>query len=776
MSHPAQPMPSASRPVGPSARDRPNEQRDFPDLSATVRPNPAPISTQANPLFRNAVSLPSSPTLREKFMHTSSRVVRLVDVRSTPTNLLWNLFTHACTQNKITPPTPMLAPSDSVSGGIWAVFSSHEDARAALNLGCDIFSVSPALECDLASLPALKRLNLDQLERDVPPRHNNTYLPPLTIPDMSPTRDIYNTGGIRPPFHSRPSGPSVLGEPMGSPAPGYTISSNPPNPKTSFRAGDWMCSAPNCSAHNFQRNIACIVCGRPRSGGVPPLSADQAHPPNYPLANPSPRFASRYNGTQSAPQTPLTTTPPTGFPFLGPPNSAGLGVAPPHVPTPSKAPPPQYPPLTPSGRSLAIGGRVRNISRDPLSPCVMYWPDNEPLPEPCQIRPIDSALMTYPPIINTGNKGAAEKQPGDWICGKCNYHNWRRRKVCQTCFPYAEGNGDSISAAVQAERIALLANVLATQFSAVDLNGPSSQPALPSPSSQLQPPNSAPPFHVRTNFNGMAGPGNAGGYIRDGSRDSSPSSEHFPLLSPLAFPEHEKDALPIYQTSGARGPATQPRGSVNNGHGQHRVPVPFVNGQGPIRTSSPPASRTLLPSFLQDIVHSPSLSPSSASSSSADLSFDDSSEDVHYASSNTSVHSHPQPQPHAHGGGHRQQHQQQGLYGVSAHNASTSSFSSLTGSRNNANASTSSIWRFDGDETKSLSSPSHSHSGPASTGPTPVPNPRYGRPQAQSPRQAADAVSPDLSSRRSFDSLGSSPRASDATPKSTNDFWQVRYN
>ena len=61
---------------------------------------------------------------------------------------------------------------------------------------------------------------------------------------------------------------------------------------------------------------------------------------------------------------------------------------------PTKAPPPQYPPLTPSGRALSVGGRVRNISRDPLAPCVMYWPDNEPLPEPCQIRPMDSALMT----------------------------------------------------------------------------------------------------------------------------------------------------------------------------------------------------------------------------------------------------------------------------------------------------------------------------------------------------------------------------------------------
>ena len=231
MSHPAQPMPSAGRPVGPSsARDRPNEQRDFPDLSATVRPNPAPISTQANPLFRNAVSLPSSPTLREKFMHTSSRVVRvrpphsvffylpsrhahlllvrsaqLVDVRSTPTNLLWNLFTHACSQARLCPFPFFLCSllisvseqnhaSDAYVGSFgldqrafgwdlgrlliprrrtflaspppllfFSPLSPLYQARAALNLGCDIFSVSPALESDLASLPALKRLNFDQM-------------------------------------------------------------------------------------------------------------------------------------------------------------------------------------------------------------------------------------------------------------------------------------------------------------------------------------------------------------------------------------------------------------------------------------------------------------------------------------------------------------------------------------------------------------------------------------------------------------------------------------
>jgi hypothetical protein len=46
-----------------------------------------------------------------------------------------------------------------------------------------------------------------------------------------------------------------------------------------------------------------------------------------------------------------------------------------------------HPLLTPSGRAFAVGGKVQNISSDPLSPCVMYWPDNEPFPEQGQIRP-----------------------------------------------------------------------------------------------------------------------------------------------------------------------------------------------------------------------------------------------------------------------------------------------------------------------------------------------------------------------------------------------------
>ncbi|KAI0311046.1 hypothetical protein OF83DRAFT_794334 [Amylostereum chailletii] len=119
--------------------------------------------------------------------------------------------------------------------------------------------------------------------------------------------------------------------------------------------------------------------------------------------------------------------------------------------------------LTPSGSTFAEGGRVQNLSPDPLAPCVLFWPDNEPLPEPGQLRPHTVVGLAHPPILNTGNRGPIEHQPGDWVCRKCNYLNWRRRKVCQTCYPYAEGNGDSISATVQANRIASLKQLLDAQ-------------------------------------------------------------------------------------------------------------------------------------------------------------------------------------------------------------------------------------------------------------------------------------------------------------------------
>ena len=337
-----------------------------------------------------------------------------------------------------------------------------------------------------------------------------------------------------------------------------------------------------------RRNLACIGCGCPRSGNA---------------------------GPQTTPGIPVYTSP---------------------VPPVKSA----HPLLTPSGRAFAIGGRVQNISSDPLSPCIMYWPDNEPFPEQGQIRPGNlvgvPVLVFLSPLVNSQLtflsatphleyreqrsyisceflhrlvtlrpliRPAPYQQPGDWVCLKCNYLNWRRRKVCQTCLPCtlavvlfrpvpelftpldAEGNGDSISAAVQAERIALLTSVLTQTQN--HTNRPARPQAGPSPPSRSFSPMSLlqqrePP----TNF-------------------SMP-----PTLTSLPHsPPHVEDdrqiasSRPIYQTSGHR----QPSPLYTTGPDFHSLPV---------HTPAP-----LLPSFLQDIVQSPTLSP--ASTSSADLSFEE---------------------------------------------------------------------------------------------------------------------------------------------------------
>jgi len=146
----------------------------------------------------------------------------------------------------------------------------------------------------------------------------------------------------------------------------------------------------------------------------------------------------------------------------------------------------------------------------------------------------------------------------------------------------AEGNGDSISAAIQAERITLLTSVLAhSQFSDSNTNNGSPLPAVRSHSST--PPSTRRPQEP------------------SGHPHNSVHRSHSQLELTAQYTSHPINSRPIYQTSGHRQPSplytTGPE--FNQGQQLH-APAP------------------LLPSFLQDIVQSPTLSPSS--SSSADLS------------------------------------------------------------------------------------------------------------------------------------------------------------
>lgn len=352
---------------------------------------------------------------------------------------------------------------------------------------------------------------------------------------------------------------------------------------------------PQRSNHVFapRRNFTCIGCGYPRpSTSHVPLVRRTSLSTISPALVPSPRFAGAFE---------------TQMP-------ASLSHRTPHI-------------LTPSGRAFSVGGRVQDVSSDPLSSCFLFWPDNEPLPEQGQLRPstlvgvpvriatcyspnLANSHSQHPPILNTGNKGPIEHQPGDWVCKKCNYLNWRRRKICQTCYPCewshiipvyavlkykckdAEGNGDSIPAAVQADRIRRLREALtATVPPSLSPLQTASMDLPQSPQVHIQRPHD---YHPTS----CGYPIGCSSALR--SRDRTQSN--------LELGSHYKDT--IYQTS------THPIPSLY----RDPAPLPIDNPSG-----------RFLPSCLQDIVQSPSLSPTSTAS--ADLSVDE------YVSSPVSVYS-----------------------------------------------------------------------------------------------------------------------------------------
>ena len=133
-----------------------------------------------------------------------------------------------------------------------------------------------------------------------------------------------------------------------------------------------------------RRNFSCIGCGCPRPSTT---HAPSSKTPYLPVVNltqfPSPRFVA------AAPEPQMPVSPPHQVPHI----------------------------LTPSGRAFSVGGRVQDVSSDPLSPCIVFWPDNEPFPEQSQIRP--SNLVGIP------------------VCVTFSYHSvcldsWHSRSILQS--------------------------------------------------------------------------------------------------------------------------------------------------------------------------------------------------------------------------------------------------------------------------------------------------------------------------------------------------------
>ncbi|EKM52365.1 uncharacterized protein PHACADRAFT_100718 [Phanerochaete carnosa HHB-10118-sp] len=456
--------------------------------------------------------------------------------------------------------------------------------------------------------------------------------------------------------------------------------------------------------------MTCIGCGNPHPYGTQHTSPTTQNaytrsmpmthhaPPPHHLPHEhehqqyfiSPRFAAQHEG----PQRQRRSLPP--LPPLAPPARYHGSLPNSRNPSPSQSPTilgpltlnlkpavPSYPLLTPSGHALSAGGRVRNISADPSAPCIMYWPGNEPLPERGQIRPSGSAVIQYPPVVNTGNKGAAEKQPGDWVCSKCHYLNWRRRKVCQT---YAEGNGDSISQAVQAERIALLTNLLDQTEDTLQhtLQRRASAP-LNSVSSMMH--NSASPFPSRLPRHAQLT--SLGNHFNCGPAAASPlpaSRSRSQLDLHMQYQQHQQlrqqcEAAAVRQYS--HGMAQRPIYQTS-AHHTSRSSSPTRSSYGGCLSRVPSPTAAFLPSCLQDVIHaaSPVHSSPATSTSSADLSFDDGAYDLGF---DVPGGAETEPRFRAPGGATR-----------------ASAGRRVYGAHPSGSTSQESIWKMDGEESKTL--------------------------------------------------------------------------
>ncbi|KZO97607.1 hypothetical protein CALVIDRAFT_526728 [Calocera viscosa TUFC12733] len=309
----------------------------------------------------------------------------------------------------------------------------------------------------------------------------------------------YGMGALGPMSSAGEMGMGMSMQGLGGSGMGSAPGVSPTGKAYSYRPGDWICVSPACSYPNFGRNEYCNACRcpRPTSGTMPratpapPVSLApslaQGLGGNY-YASPemAPRFGQQRMGYAPAGQGVqgggmglqdggmgmglqgggmgmpglggVAGACAGGVGGLGVQGVAGLGVGV-GVPvvggigSPESARSPML--VTPSGRAFASAGSRKNVSGDDSNPVVIFWPDNEPIPERGQVRPCMLGL-SQPPILNTGNKGPIEHQPGDWYCQKCEHLNWRRRKVCQNCYRFAEGNEDDTTPARQAECITVL--------------------------------------------------------------------------------------------------------------------------------------------------------------------------------------------------------------------------------------------------------------------------------------------------------------------------------
>ncbi|KAF5392098.1 hypothetical protein D9757_003351 [Collybiopsis confluens] len=135
--------------------------------------------------------------LLEAFLNSNSKA--LYNFPSDPRVFLTSFFLpdSPTSMRPIPQPQSMWTINDHASLGIWAVFKTHEEACAILSLPPTNMNIAPALESDLEPFHKLSRFHLDSPSAGP--------LPPQRCPPMLHIQD--------------------------SP-----LSSNPPNPRSNFRA------------------------------------------------------------------------------------------------------------------------------------------------------------------------------------------------------------------------------------------------------------------------------------------------------------------------------------------------------------------------------------------------------------------------------------------------------------------------------------------------------------------------------------------------------------
>ena len=244
--------------------------------------------------------------------------------------------------------------------------------------------------------------------------------------------------------------------------------------------------------------------------------------------------------------------------------------------------------------------------------------------------------------ISTGEGGKSVRH----VCLVRSSSQPHALSLTQTRLVDAEGNGDSISAAVQAERIALLTSVLAKTELSQNSSGANLMPPYhQQPLSRAT--SATPPLGRRilpdAQGSSLQSQTNNTLVFQSQSRTVHKSHSHNQLAiqqdGPMQSPQYTVP-IPIYQTSGHREPSPLYSTGPNKRHGQgsdggfsqqrHAPSSPCLSQcSSPLNKIQTPAP--LLPSFLQDIIQSPSLSPTSTTTtttSSSDLALEDEYEEV----------------------------------------------------------------------------------------------------------------------------------------------------